>query len=89
MVITQFRYYYGIIMNKFITTTAYSILCIVTVTWMVLMIWLGFSILDRLTYIAESSDYHIQLLDNIWGDLEPIGDLGLISKGRSFSCEIG
>jgi hypothetical protein len=54
-----------------------------------MMIWLGFSILDRLTYIAESSDYHIQLLDNIWGDLEPIGDLGLISKGRSFSCEIG
>ena len=76
-------------MNKFITTTAYSILCIVTVTWMVLMIWLGFSILDRLTYIAESSDYHIQLLDNIWGDLEPIGHLGLISKGRSLICEIG
>ena len=76
-------------MNKFITTTAYSILCIATVTWMVLMIWLDFSILDRLTYIAESSDYHIQLLDNIWGDLEPIGDLGLISRGRSFSCEIG
>ena len=89
MVTKQFRYYSRIIMNKFITTTAYSILCIVTVTWMVLMIWLGFSILDRLTYIAESSDYEIQLLDNIWGDLEPIGDLGLISKGRSFSCEIG
>ena len=76
-------------MNNWITATAYSILCIVGVTWMVLMIWLGFGILDRLTYIAESSDYHIQLLDNIWGDLEPIGDLGLISKGRSFSCEIG
>jgi hypothetical protein len=56
---------------------------------MVLMIWLGFSILDRLTYIAESSDYHIQLLDNIWGEMEPIGDLGLISQGRSFSCEVG
>ena len=76
-------------MNKFITTTAYSILCIVTVTWMVIMIWLGFNILDQLIYLAESSDYHIQLLDNIWGDLEPIGDLGLISRGRSFSCEVG
>ena len=76
-------------MNNWITTAAYSILCIVGVTWMVLMIWLGFNILDQLTYIAESSDYHIQLLDNIWGELDPLGDLGLISKGRSFSCEIG
>lgn len=74
-------------MNK-LTTTAYSILLIASVTWMVLMIWLGFGILDRLTYIAESSDYHIQLLDNIWGELVPVGDLGLISQGRSFSCEI-
>ena len=76
-------------MNKLITTIAYSVLCITATVWMVIMIWLGFSILDRLTYIAESSDYHIQLLDNIWGEMEPIGDLGLISQGRSFSCEVG
>lgn len=75
-------------MNKLITTIAYSVLCITATVWMVIMIWLGFSILDRLTYIAESSDYHIQMLDNIWGEMEPIGDLGLISKGRSFSCEV-
>jgi|14BtaG_2_1085337.scaffolds.fasta_scaffold14621_2 hypothetical protein len=76
-------------MNKFITTTAYSILCIVTVTWMVIMIWLGFNILDQLIYLAESSDYHIQLLDNIWGELEPLSELGLLGHNRSFSCEIG
>lgn len=75
-------------MNKLITTIAYSVLCITATVWMVIMIWLGFSILDRLTYIAESSDYHIQMLDNIWGEMEPIGDLGLISRGRSFSCEV-
>ena len=75
-------------MNKLITTIAYSVLCITATVWMVIMIWLGFSILDRLTYIAESSDYHIQMLDNIWGEMEPIGDLGLISKGRSISCEV-
>lgn len=75
-------------MNKLITTIAYSVLCVTATVWMVIMIWLGFSILDRLTYIAESSDYHIQMLDNIWGEMEPIGDLGLISRGRSFSCEV-
>mgnify|MGYP001168701386 CR=1 FL=1 len=76
-------------MDKLITTTAYGILCIVAVTWMVLMIWLGFSILGRLSYIAESSDYHIQLLDSIYNELEPVGELGLMSRNRSFSCEIG
>jgi hypothetical protein len=76
-------------MNKFITSIAYSVLCITAVTWMVLVIWLGFSILDRLTYIAESSDYHIQLLDSIYNELEPVGELGLMSRNRSFSCEIG
>ena len=75
-------------MNNWLTTTAYGFLLVTGVAWMMCMLWLGFNILDQLTYIAESSDYHIQLLDNIWGDLEPIGDLGLISKGRSFSCEI-
>ena len=56
---------------------------------MVLMIWLGFSILDRLTYIAESTDYEIQLLDSIYGEMEPLSTLGLLSRNRSFSCEIG
>ena len=76
-------------MNKLLTPIAYGFLIITGVGWMMTMLWLGFNILDQLTYLAESSDYHIQLLDNIWGDLEPIGDLGLISKGRSFSCEVG
>ena len=56
--------------------------------WMGLVLYIGFSMLDRLDYISESSDYHIQVLDLIYSELEPVGDLGLISQGRSFSCEV-
>ena len=56
--------------------------------WMGLVLYIGFSMLDRLDYISESSDYHIQMLDLIYGELEPVSNLGLISQGRSFSCEV-
>ena len=47
--------------------------------WMGLVLYIGFNMLDKLDYIAESSDYEIQLLDLIYGELEPVGQLGLIS----------
>ena len=53
-----------------------------------LVLYIGFNMLDKLDYIAESSDYEIELLDLIYGELEPVGQLGLISQGRSFSCEV-
>ena len=56
--------------------------------WMGLVLYIGFNMLDKLDYIAVSSDYEIQMLDNIFGELEPVGDLGLISQGRSFSCTV-
>ena len=56
--------------------------------WMGLVLYIGFNMLDKLDYIAESSDYEIQLLDLIYGELEPVGQLGLISQGRSFSCTV-
>jgi hypothetical protein len=56
--------------------------------WMGLVLYIGFNMLDKLDYIAESSDYEIELLDLIYGELEPVGQLGLISQGRSFSCEV-
>ena len=88
MVIAQFRYYYGVIMNNWITAIAYGFLLVTGVAWMMTMLWLGFNILDQITYLAESSDYNIQLLDNIWSELDPLGELGLLSHNRSFSCEI-
>ena len=57
--------------------------------WMGLVLYIGFNMLDRLDYISESSDYHIQMLDLIYGELEPLGELGLLGHNRSFSCEIG
>ncbi len=56
--------------------------------WMGLVLYIGFNMLDKLDYIAESSDYEIQMLDNIFSQLEPVGDLGMISQGRSFSCTV-
>ena len=56
--------------------------------WIGLVLYIGFNMLDKLDYIAESSDYEIQLLDLIYGELEPVGQLGLISQGRSFSCTV-
>jgi hypothetical protein len=58
------------------------------VAWMVTVLYIGFCMLDTLDYMAESSDYEIQLLDLIYGELEPVGDLGLISRGRSFHCTV-
>lgn len=51
-------------------TIAYGFLIITGVAWMMTVLWLGFNILDQLTYLAGSSDYHIQLLDNIWGEFD-------------------
>lgn len=56
--------------------------------WMGLVLYIGFSMLTKLDYIAESSDYEIQILDLIYSELEPVGQLGLISSGRGFSCTV-
>lgn len=80
----RFRYYYGIMKGNIITT----VLGLAVGIWMGLVLYIGFNMLNKLDYIAETGDYEIQMLDLIWGELEPIGHLGIISQGRSFSCTV-
>lgn len=84
MDVTCICYRYGIMKSNIITT----MLGLTVGIWMGLVLYIGFNMLDKLDYIAESSDYEIQLLDLIYSELEPVGHLGIISSGRSFSCEV-
>ena len=75
-------------MKHYIVNICQAVIIAGVVAWMVTVLYIGFNMLDTLDYMAESSDYEIQLLDLIYGELEPVGDLGLISQGRSFSCTV-
>ena len=75
-------------MKHYIVNICQAVIMAGVVAWMVTVLYIGFNVLDKLDYIAESSDYEIQLLDLIYSELEPVGQLGIISSGRSFSCEV-
>ena len=61
---------------------------VVTLIWMAFTAYILVRIAEDLNYLRGSSDYTIELLDSIAGDVQPIGDLGLISRGRSFTCTV-
>ena len=60
----------------------------------IILMWMAFTayILDRiaedLSYLRGSSDYTIELLDQISGNVEPILQLQHLDRNRSFSCSI-
>ena len=76
-------------MNKeTVVTAAYTIVSITLVVWMVTVGILVWKIAANTQYLALSSDYQIQLLDEIAGYSEPLSQLNGLGYNRSFSCSI-
>ena len=49
---------------------------------------LMYKISENMEYLAGSTDYQIQLLDQIAGNVEPMSQLKGLGYNRSFSCSI-
>lgn len=47
-----------------------------------------YKISENIEYLAGSTDYQIQLLDQIAGNVEPLIQLQGLGYNRSFSCSI-
>ena len=62
---------------------------VITVAWMSFTAYVLVRIAEDLSYLSESSDYTIELLDQISGNVEPILQLQHLGRNRSFSCSIG
>ena len=60
----------------------------VAIIFMVSVGILTYKISENLEYLAGSSDYQIQLLDQIAGNVEPLMQLQGLNRNRSFSCSI-
>jgi hypothetical protein len=63
-------------------------LIVITVAWMAFTAYVLVRIAEDLSYLRGSTDYQIQLLDQIAGNVEPLMQLQGISRNRSFSCSI-
>ena len=74
--------------NKWIINGAYTIVSIALVTWMITVGILVLKIAENTEYLALSSDYQIELLDQIAGNVEPMSQLKGLGYNRSFSCSI-
>ncbi len=61
---------------------------VIAVAWMSFTAYVLVRIAEDLTYLSESSDYTIQLLDQIAGNVEPLLQLQHLDHNRSFSCSI-
>ena len=62
---------------------------VIAVAWMSFTAYVLVRIAEDLSYLSESSDYTIELLDQISGNVEPILQLQHLGRNRSFSCSIG
>ena len=60
----------------------------VAIIFMVSVGILTYKISENIEYLAGSTDYQIQLLDQIAGNVEPLMQLQELSSNRSFSCSI-
>jgi hypothetical protein len=61
---------------------------VITVAWMSFTAYVLVRIAEDLSYLSESSDYTIELLDQIAGNVEPLMQLQGLNQNRSFSCSI-
>tara|TARA_Y100001949_G_C15836852_1_gene264478 strand:- start:298 stop:534 length:237 start_codon:yes stop_codon:yes gene_type:complete len=61
---------------------------VITVAWMSFTAYVLVRIAEDLSYLSGSSDYQIQLLDQIAGNVEPLMQLQGLNRNRSFSCSI-
>ena len=61
---------------------------VIAVAWMAFTAYVLVRMAEDLTYLSESSDYTIQLLDQIAGNVEPLLQLQHLDHNRSFSCSI-
>ena len=61
---------------------------VITVAWMSFTAYVLVRIAEDLSYLSESSDYTIELLDQIAGNVEPLMQLQGLNRNRSFSCSI-
>ena len=61
---------------------------VVTLIWMAFTAYILVRIAEDLSYLRGSSDYTIELLDQISGNVEPISQLQHLGHNRSFSCSI-
>ena len=61
---------------------------VVTLIWMAFTAYILVRIAEDLSYLRGSSDYTIELLDQISGNVEPILQLQHLDRNRSFSCSI-
>ncbi len=60
----------------------------IAVIFMVSVGILMYKISENIEYLAGSTDYQIQLLDQIAGNVEPMSQLKGLGYNRSFSCSI-
>lgn len=60
----------------------------VAIIFMVSVGILTYKISENIEYLAGSTDYQIQLLDQIAGNVEPLIQLQGLGYNRSFSCSI-
>lgn len=58
------------------------------ITWMLFTAYVMLKMAEDLDYLRGSSDYTIELLDQISGNVEPISQLQHLDRNRSFSCSI-
>ena len=61
---------------------------VITVAWMAFTAYVLVRMAEDLSYLSESSDYQIQLMDQIAGNVEPLMQLQGLNRNRSFSCSI-
>jgi hypothetical protein len=60
----------------------------IAVIFMITLGLLMYKISENIEYLAGSTDYQIQLLDQIAGNVEPLIQLQGLGYNRSFSCSI-
>jgi hypothetical protein len=61
---------------------------VIILMWMAFTAYILVRIAEDLSYLRGSSDYTIELLDQISGNVEPILQLQHLDRNRSFSCSI-
>jgi hypothetical protein len=61
---------------------------LIAVAWMAFTAYVLVRIAEDMSYLSESSDYTIELLDQIAGNVEPLMQLQGLNQNRSFSCSI-
>ncbi len=74
--------------NKWIINGAYTTVSIALVVWMITVGILVMKIAENTEYLALGSDYQIELLDQIAGNVLPMSQLKGLGYTRSFSCSI-